>query len=204
MRESVNSELFVVAEYWHPDMEALQAYLDLVDQQLMLFDVGLLHRLHDVARAGGDFDLRTLFDDALVAASPHHAMTIVGNHDTQPLQALEAPVEDWFKPLTYALILIREQGVPCIFYPDLYGAKYSDAGGDGETHEIEIMPVPYLPKLIEARQRFANGPQTDLFDNQIALALSGTAQRSRPVAFFSSAMAQRRPRSSSLGQSMPG
>jgi alpha-amylase len=104
MRESVNSELFVVAEYWHPDMEALQAYLDLVDQQLMLFDVGLLHRLHDVARAGGDFDLRTLFDGALVAASPQHAVTIVGNHDTQPLQVIEAPVEDWFKPLAYALI----------------------------------------------------------------------------------------------------
>lgn len=177
MRESVNSELFVVAEYWHPDMEALQAYLDLVDQQLMLFDVGLLHRFHEAARAGGDFDLRTLFDGALVAASPDHAVTIVGNHDTQPLQALEAPVEDWFKPLAYALILIREQGVPCIFYPDLYGAKYSDAGGDGETHEIEIMPVPCLTKLIEARQLFANGPQTDLFDDPDCLGVirHGTA-----------------------------
>ncbi len=26
-------------------------------------------------------------------------LTLVDNHDTQPLQSLEAPVEDWFKPL---------------------------------------------------------------------------------------------------------
>lgn len=98
MRESVGDALFVVAEYWHPDMTVLQAYLDMVDRQLMLFDVGLLHRFHDAARAGGDFDLRTIFDGSLLHAAPDHAVTIVGNHDTQPLQALEAPVEDWFKP----------------------------------------------------------------------------------------------------------
>lgn len=46
-------------------------------------------------------------------------MTLVANHDTQPLQALEAPVEAWFKPLAYALILLRENGVPSVFYPDL-------------------------------------------------------------------------------------
>ncbi|MFP1495627.1 hypothetical protein ACLB1Q_02310 [Escherichia coli] len=38
-------------------------------------------------------------------------MTLVANHDTQPLQALRAPVEPWFKPLAYALILLRENGI---------------------------------------------------------------------------------------------
>ena len=51
-------------------------------------------------------------------ADPFHAVTLVANHDTQPLQALEAPVEPWFKPLAYALILLRENGVPSVFYPD--------------------------------------------------------------------------------------
>ncbi len=41
-------------------------------------------------------------------ADPFHAVTLVANHDTQPLQALEAPVEPWFKPLAYALILLRK------------------------------------------------------------------------------------------------
>ncbi|MDI1296217.1 MAG: alpha-amylase, partial [bacterium] len=59
MRETVSADLFVVAEYWHPDMDILHAYLDRVDQQLMLFDVALHHRLYEASKAGGDFDLRT-------------------------------------------------------------------------------------------------------------------------------------------------
>lgn len=165
MRETIDNELFVVAEYWHPDMEALKAYLELVDKQLMLFDVALHTRFHDAARSGGDFDLTTIFDGSLVSAVPEHAVTLVDNHDTQPLQSLEAPVEPWFKGLAYALILLREQGVPCVFYPDLYGANYTDKGGDGNDHTIDMPAIDCLPKLIEARKRFANGPQTDLFDD---------------------------------------
>lgn len=45
------------------------------------------------------------------------------NHDTQPYQALEAPIEPFFKPLAYALILLRYDGYPCLFYGDLYGIK---------------------------------------------------------------------------------
>ena len=178
MRENISDELFVVAEYWHPDMGALQSYLDLVDKQLTLFDVALHHRFHNAARAGADFDMRTIFDGSLVSAIAEHAVTLVDNHDTQPLQSLEAPVEPWFKPLAYALILLREQGIPCIFHPDLYGADYVDKGGDGEDHEIHMPRIECLPKLIEARQRFANGPQTDVFDdaNAIGFVRHGTAE----------------------------
>jgi alpha-amylase len=170
VREAVDRELFVVAEYWHPDMDLLARYLDLVDQQLMLFDVALHHRFFDASKAGADFDLRTIFDGTLVAAIPDHAVTLVGNHDTQPLQAMEASVEPWFKPLAYALILLRENGVPCVFYPDLYGAHYSDTGDDGESHNVEMPVIDCLPRLIDARKRFANGPQTDLFDDPHCIA----------------------------------
>lgn len=118
MRDTINPDLFVVAEYWHPDIDALKSYLDLVDKQLMLFDVALHHRFHDASKQGGDFDMRTIFDGSLLSAVPDHAVTLVDNHDTQPLQ-LEAPVEPRFKPLAYAIILLREEGVPCVFYPDL-------------------------------------------------------------------------------------
>jgi len=180
MREAVSGELFVVAEYWHPDIEVLKTYLDRVDQQLMLFDVALHNRFHDAARAGADFDLRTIFEGSLVSVVPDHAVTLVDNHDTQPLQSLEAPVEPWFKTLAYALILLREQGVPCIFYPDLYGARYTDTGGDGKEYTIEMPAIGGLPKLIEARQRFAHGPQTDIFDdpNCIAFVRHGTETES--------------------------
>lgn len=170
MRESIRDDLFVVAEYWHADPAVLETYLERVDHQLTLFDVGLHHRFHDAARAGADFDLRTIFDGSLVAFKPDFAVTLVDNHDTQPLQSLEAPVEPWFKALAYALILLREQGIPCVFYPDLYGAHYTDKGNDGGEYTIEMPPIADLPKLIEARQRFAHGPQTDLFDAPDCLA----------------------------------
>jgi alpha-amylase len=88
-----------------------------VDQQVTLFDAALQLRFHQASKAGGDFDLRTIFDGTLVAARPDHAVTLVDNHDTQPLQALEAPVEPWFKPLAYALILLREGGRPACSTP---------------------------------------------------------------------------------------
>ncbi|PWE53988.1 alpha-amylase [Metarhizobium album] len=164
MRQAVKEDLFVVAEYWHPDMSTLKSYLDLVDHQLTVFDVALHHRFHEASKAGKDFDMRTIFDGTLVSGHPDHAVTIVDNHDTQPLQALEAAVDPWFKPLAYALVLLREQGVPCVFHPDLYGAQYTD-GKDGEHRSVDVPAIACLPELIEARKRFANGPQTDLFDD---------------------------------------
>jgi alpha-amylase len=109
--------------------------------------------------------MRTIFDDTLVQAMPLKAVTVVDNHDTQPLQALEAPVEHWFKPIAYALILLREGGYPCIFYPDLYGAHYKDKGRDGNEHEIFLSKVEELEILLDARKNFAYGEQKDYFDH---------------------------------------
>lgn len=83
-----------------------------------------------------DFDLTTIFNDSLVAVKPELAVTVVANHDTQPLQALEAPVDPWFKPLAYALLLLRESGYPCVFYTDLYSAKYTDKGRMARTMRL--------------------------------------------------------------------
>ncbi|PRX08981.1 UNVERIFIED_ORG: alpha-amylase [Martelella mediterranea] len=171
MRETVKADMFVIAEYWHPEIDALKAYLELVDRQLMLFDVGLHYRFHDAAAAGSAFDMRTIFDGTLVAEVPDHAVTLVANHDTQPLQSLEAVVEPWFKPLAYALILMREQGVPSVFYADLYGAQYRDKGSDDEEYDIDMPKIECLPALIQARQRFANGAETILFDDPHCLAV---------------------------------
>lgn len=178
MRETIDPELFVVAEYWHPDMAALDSYLELADKQLMLFDVALHHSFHNASKQGEAFDMRTIFDGSLTSAIPEHAVTLVDNHDTQPLQSLEADVDPWFKPLAYALILLRKHGVPSVFYPDLYGAKYRDSGDDGEHHDVDMPLIASLPKLIEARSKFAHGAQTDYFDHPscIAFARHGTSE----------------------------
>lgn len=119
--------------------------------------------------------MRTIFDGSLVSANPEHAVTLVDNHDTQPLQALEAAVEPWFRPLAYALILLREQGIPCVFYPDLYGARYTD-DKNGSVQSVDMPPIECRPRLVEARKRFANGAQTEMFDdrNCVGFARHGT------------------------------
>lgn len=142
----------------------------------MLFDAPLHMKFHEASLQGRDYDMSQIFTGTLVEAAPFHAVTLVANHDTQPLQALEAPVEAWFKPLAYALILLRENGVPSVFYPDLYGASYDDTGGDGEMYHIDMPVIEQLDQLILARQRFAHGIQTLWFDhpNCIAFSRSGT------------------------------
>lgn len=178
VREVAGRDLFVVAEYWSPDLDALRAYLDLVDGQLRLFDVGLHFNFHEAGRQGGDYDMRRIFDGSLAAAIPDRAVTLVDNHDTQPLQSLEAPVEPWFKPIAYGLILLRDQGVPSVFIADIDGTSYVGKGDDGNDHEIIMPKIDCLPKLIDARRRFANGPQVDIFDepNCVAFIREGTEE----------------------------
>ncbi|HDL7748627.1 TPA: alpha-amylase [Yersinia enterocolitica] len=178
VQNKANNDLLIIAEYWSPNIEKLQQYLERVDGSVMLFDVALHHKFHEASNQGEDFDLTQVFSGTLIEADPMHTITLVANHDTQPLQSLEAPVEPWFKPLAYALILIREQGIPCVFYPDLFGASYEDTGDDGEIYQIEMPIIAELEKLIQARTRFAHGAQIDYFDdkNCIAFVRSGTEE----------------------------
>lgn len=176
VQEVAPQPLFIVAEYWSKDVDILQRYIEQVEGKTMLFDAPLQDNFHRASKQGRNYDLREIFTGTLVEASPFHAVTLVANHDTQPLQALEAPVEPWFKPLAYALILLRENGVPSLFYPDLYGAHYEDTGDDGNVWPIEIPPIKELPLLLKARQHYAHGVQTLYFDhpNCIAFSRSGT------------------------------
>ncbi len=101
----------------------------------------------------------------MVSARPDLAVTLVDNHDTQPMQELEAPVEPWFKPLAYALILLREEGYPCVFYPDLYGASYWDKGDDGNDYEVFLNKVDGIEGMLKARKENAYGLQRDYFED---------------------------------------
>lgn len=74
------------------------------------------------------------------------------------------------------MILLRENGVPSVFYPDLYGAHYEDTGGDGETYTIDMPVIEQLDQLILARQRFAHGIQTLFSTTPTALPLAVAVQ----------------------------
>ncbi len=165
LRVNTGENIFAVGEYWAPgNLGLLERYIAATDGCMSVFDSALHHSLHNAGEAGGDYDLRTILDNSLMMANPLLAVTLVENHDTQPLQALEATVAPWFKPLAYALILLRAEGYPCVFYPDLYGAKYTDKGSDGRDYEIELTKVSCLEYLLLARKDHAYGEQHIYFD----------------------------------------
>lgn len=154
LRKSSGKELFAVGEYWNAELSRLQNYIEKSARALSLFDVPLHFHMFDASRSNGTYDMRNLFKDTLVEADPELAVTFVDNHDTQYGQALESWILDWFKPMAYALILLREKGYPCVFYGDYYGVPNNN-----------LPPVAELPKLMELRKNVAYGEQVDYFDD---------------------------------------
>ena len=152
IREATGLEMPAVGEYWSGELERLIHYLDMVDNQMSLFDVALHYNFFNASQ--NRCSLRHIFDNSLVEKRPGNAVTFVDNHDTQYGQSLQSFVEDWFKPLAYALILLRQDSVPCVFYSDYYG------------NPAQGRPlVPNLGKLIKARRWYAYGEQVDYFDD---------------------------------------
>ncbi len=166
VRHHAQQNLFSVGEYWADDIEALHWFLGITEGRMSLFDVPLHYNFHRASRAGGHYDMRRILDGTLMQQQPALAVTFVENHDSQPLQMLESVVEPWFKPLAYAIILLRREGYPCVFYADYYGAHYVDVGRDGNQHEVWMASHQWMiDKLLYARQHYAYGDQYDYFDH---------------------------------------
>ncbi|NER81590.1 MAG: alpha-amylase, partial [Leptolyngbya sp. SIO1D8] len=166
LEHHVGKDLYMVGEYWVPNLESLLWYIDAVGGRMAVFDVCLHYNFHYASKAGGQYDMSRILDGTVMRHRPTHAVTFVENHDSQPLQALESPVEPWFKPLAYALILLRSEGYPCVFHADYYGANYEDAGKDGNQYLIHMPSHRWLiDKFLYARRHYAYGPQYDYFDH---------------------------------------
>ena len=116
----------------------------------------LHYNFYNASNSNGQYDMRTIFDGTLVKEMPENAVTFVDNHDTQEGQALQSEVQPWFKPLAYALILLREGGVPCVFYGDYYGI----AGNEENSIKSKLNPI------MLARKNYAYGNQVDYFDDE--------------------------------------
>lgn len=157
MRAKKGKDLFTVAEYWSGDINKLMEYLANSGDRMSLFDVSLHMNFHNASTGGGNYPMKDLLKDALVSSDIMHAVTFVDNHDSQPGQSLQSWVEDWFKPLAYAVILLRKDGLPCVFYSDYYGLQ-ADGGP----------AVPGIKKLVAIRRLYAYGNQNDFFnDNNV-------------------------------------
>ncbi len=165
LRDHFKKPFPCIGEYWQNNVGALLNYIDVTQGTIPLFDVPLHGNFHEASVRKSDFDIRTIFDNTLLQQRPELAITFVDNHDTQPLQALESTVEYWFKPLAYAIILLRQQGKPCVFYPALYAAKYVDHKNGQEIY-IELNKVEGVETMMKVRYHLAYGEQRDYFDHE--------------------------------------
>ena len=155
VREQTGKELFTVGEYWSGDVSKLLRYLDEIRSEASLFDVPLHYNFYHCSKANGAYDLRTILDNTLMRLNPMKAVTFVDNHDTEPGQIMQSFVDDWFKPMAYAIILLRQEGYPCVFYGDYKGIP----------HEKIRSKKQLLDKLMKLRKTKAYGPQHDYFDD---------------------------------------
>ncbi|MFB2918966.1 alpha-amylase [Aerosakkonema funiforme] len=161
MRRYAQRNFFVVGEYWTSDLESLHWYINNTGGRMSLFDVPLHFNFHTASQGAGHYDMRHILNNTLMQQQPSLAVTFVENHDSQPLQSLESSIASWFKPLAYALILLRQEGYPCVFYADYYGAEYDDKG----IH-IQMQSHRYaIDKFLYARKHYGYGPQYDYFDH---------------------------------------
>jgi len=150
--------IYTVGEYWSMDVGVMKQYIEKTKEKIYLFDVPLHYNMYRASISNGAYNMAEIFDGTLVKERPELAVTFVDNHDTEPGQALESWIPDWFKPHSYALILLRKDGNPCVFYGDYFGIP-----------EKGICPKnEWLEKLLKVRKYFAYGEQEDyLVSNNI-------------------------------------
>lgn len=153
INELTPKPLYTVGEYWSIDIDVLKKYIERTKNRINLFDVPLHYNLFKASISNGDFNLCEIFDGTLVKECPELAVTFVDNHDTEPGQALESWISDWFKPHSYSLILLRHDGMPCVFYGDYYGIPAKNVNPKDKM----------LDKLLKVRKYFAYGEQVDYF-----------------------------------------
>lgn len=156
LRTTTERKLFSVGEYWSSNIDILNNYIEKTNGCMSLFDVPLHYNFYRASISNGEFNMSQIFDGTIVGTNPEKAVTFVDNHDTEPGQALESWVLDWFKPLAYSLILLRKDGLPCVFYGDYYGIPEKDV-----KDKKDILSI-----LIKLRKYYAYGAQYDYFNDR--------------------------------------
>ncbi len=161
MRKS-KTELFAVGEFWEDhDLYKLTDFINNTGRSLSLFDFRLRENFWHAANSGANYPLPDIFNDTLVASDPVKAVTFVTNHDLQPFRQgkdFRLIEHDWFKPLAYALILLRPQGYPCVFFGDYF---------DSNLYKTGLKPRHkwMIDNFLEARKVAVGGSTVDYFDH---------------------------------------
>ncbi len=142
VQRRTDKKLFFVGEAWLNDAEVLKNYFDsLTAEELHVFDFPLRDSFRELSD-NDMFSMRRLQHCGLVNQEGYaeRAVTFVENHDSQrdgEIMGLHR-----YKYHAYAYILLRERGLPKVYWKDIYAYNMKDG----------------VAKLMEARKRFAHGP----------------------------------------------
>ena len=155
VKEDLKEDFYLFGEYWLNDPNTVNGYLYDTKYDLDLFDVGLHYNMVEASK-NSEYDIRQIFDNTLVKEHPNLAVTFVDNHDSQPGQALESFVEDWFKKIAYGIILLQKDGYPTVFWGDYMGMG-EPVNSEGHKDMIE--------NLMYIRREFAYGDQDMYYES---------------------------------------
>lgn len=147
VRSSSSKDIFVVGEAWINDQNQLIDYLNSVSNCMKVFDFPLRNDFVDLSN--GWKDMR--FWGGLVNSDyRNQVVTFVDNHDTcRDGNPYNQPQVIRYKNQAYCYILLRADGIPCVFAKD-----YEDYG-----------MAPELDVIIKARRYFAYGPGHEYYGN---------------------------------------
>ncbi len=168
VRAKTGKPLFTVGEYIAGETSTLHNYLTEVTasgqhpQDISLFDFPLRFLFGSASWQGEAFDLGALNYNTLMVEQPSKAVTFVENHDYQFGREFNSHVQEWFKPLAYAFILLRDKGYPCLFFPDYYGSH------DKFEHRGQPSGREYLDLLLRLRKQFALGEERFYAERNVA------------------------------------
>ena len=139
----------------HPSCRAVRGLLpqgSFPQSDVTLFDFPLRKKFRDIGIYGNRIDLRSLNEGTLMAEQPALAVTFVDNHDKQFGRDFQSHVENWFKPLAYAYILLRQPGFPCLFFPDYYGSQdksYGEQRHTGQPNGIAYLQLHESSSILD-------------------------------------------------------
>ncbi|KAG7451163.1 glycoside hydrolase family 13 protein [Guyanagaster necrorhizus] len=145
---SQNPRMLAVSEYWSGDVKSILPYIRAFKGQTAFFDVPLHMNFNQASLHWTRYDLRTILNNTIAKLKPQDAVTFVDNHDTVEGQSLESwVVGNNFKIQAYTIILLREEGYPCVFYGDVYP----------NTECFDANIARNVIRLIAARKLYAYG-----------------------------------------------
>lgn len=159
VRAKTSKSLFTVAEYIAGGTTPLHDYINRVSatgsfpQSISVLDFPLRFKFKQASFDNENYSLPDLNRGTLMAEQPALAVTFVENHDYEFGRELDSHVQDWFKPLAYTYILLRDKGYPCVFFADYYGSD--------PNSEYSVYPSGqnYIDILLKLRSQFALGEE---------------------------------------------